>query len=79
MRCGWRGVSTARTVKLRIIFAHRADAGQDRAGAGAPRVAVVARGFPPVIHWLLPLCSAVLPSRLAAIFMRTHGRPRMTR
>ena len=33
----------------------------------------------PVIHWLSPAGSAVLPSRLAAIFMRTQGRPRVIR
>ena len=31
----------------------------------------------PVIHWLRPLFSAVLPSRLAAAFRRNHGRPRV--
>ena len=33
----------------------------------------------PVIHWLCPLGKAVFPSRLAAIFNRTHGSPRVIR
>jgi len=32
-----------------------------------------------VIHFDSPLDSAVLPSRLAAAFSRTHGRPRVIR
>ncbi len=78
MRCGWRGVSTARTVicgsssstvpmPVRIAQARaRHQWPSSRAGCE-------------VIHWLRPLWSAVWPSRLAAAFIRTHGRPRSMR
>ncbi len=33
------------------------------------------RAAAPVIHWLVPLASAVPPSRLAASLTRTKGRP----
>ena len=32
-----------------------------------------------VIHWLRPLCKAVVPSKEAATFIRTQGRPRSIR
>ena len=35
----------------------------------------LARAAGPVIHWLTPLASAVVPSSEAATFMRTQGRP----
>ena len=75
---GWRDVSTSRTVNrgssCRIVpmpvrIAH------ERARHAWPS----ARAASPVIHWLAPFCSAVRPSRLAAIFTRTHGRPVCTR
>ena len=37
------------------------------------------RASAPVIHWLTLFFSAVLPSRLAAIFTSIHGRPRVMR
>jgi hypothetical protein len=37
------------------------------------------RAAGPVIHCDCPLASAVRPSRLAAIFIRTQGRPRVMR
>ena len=33
----------------------------------------------PVIHWLVPFASAVRPSSVTAILLRTHGRPRRIR
>ena len=38
-----------------------------------------ARAASLVIHWLVPSGSAVKPSSEAAIFIRTHGRPRVMR
>lgn len=37
------------------------------------------RAASPVIHWLSPDGSAVRPSSDAAVFIRTHGRPRVIR
>jgi hypothetical protein len=37
------------------------------------------RAAGPVSHWLAPFRSAVLPSRLAASFRRSHGRERVIR
>ena len=42
-RSGWRAVGDQANVEARIVLAHRADAGQDRARALAPGVAVGAR------------------------------------
>ena len=38
-----------------------------------------ARAASDVIHWLAPLSSAVLPSSVAATFIRSHGVPRTMR
>ena len=37
------------------------------------------RASSPVIHWLSPFAIAIAPSRLAASFSCTNGRPRVTR
>ena len=77
-RNGWRGVSrlrtfscgsSSRTVPMPVKMA------QARALQRCP--SRLASG--PVIHWLTPLLSAVLPSRLAAALRRNHGRPRVIR
>ncbi len=78
MRRGWRGVSTARTLSCgssALTVPMPVRMAQARARQAWPS----ARASAPVIHWLWPLCRAVMPSRLAALFMRTHGRPRRMR
>ena len=74
IRTGWRAVATSLTFKegsssltvpTPVTIAH--------ACARQWWPSALARG--PVIHWLLPSGKAVLPSRLAAIFIRTQGRP----
>ena len=77
-RNGWREVSTSRTfnrgssantVPIPVIIA------QERARWRCTSC----RAAAPVIHWLTPLFSAPLPSRLLAVFMRSHGVPRVIR
>ena len=78
-RSGWRGVATRAHGELRVVRAARCrcrSGSRRRARATRARRRAPAR---PVIHWLPPFASAVRPSRLAAIFMRTHGRPRVMR
>ncbi|MNT05795.1 hypothetical protein D3C72_1404330 [compost metagenome] len=77
-RCGWRGVAMARTVSaglssrtvpMPVRIAH----------ARARQAWPSSRAAWPVIHWLVPSCSAVPPSIDAATLMRTHGSPRVMR
>ena len=75
---GWRVVSTSRTFNCgssSLTVPMPLSTAQARARQAWPS----RRASGPVIHWLWPLASAVLPSRLAAIFMRTQGRPRLMR
>jgi hypothetical protein len=77
-RSGWRGVSTSRTVRrgssaLTVPIPVRI--AQARARQRWPSL----RASSPVIHWLRPSDSAVRPSSVAAIFIRTHGRERVIR
>jgi len=68
----WRTVScgsSRRIVPMPVRIAH----------ARARKRCASARAASPVIHWLSPSASAVLPSRLAATFIRIHERPRVTR
>ena len=78
MRRGCRGVATARTVSSgssdRTVPMPVSTA-QARARHAWPS----ARAASPVIQRLVPSGSAVRPSRLAAAFIRTYGRPRVRR
>ena len=77
-RSGWRGVSTSRTVSCgSSAFTVPAPVAMAQARARQRWPSVRASG--PVIHCDLPLASAVRPSSVAAIFMRTQGRPRVMR
>jgi hypothetical protein len=77
-RSGCRGVGTSRTVRAgsssctvpmpdRMAQALARQRWPSRRAAG------------PVIHWLAPFSSAVTPSKVEAVFRRTHGRPRVMR
>ncbi len=77
-RKGWRAVSTARTV-ICGLSSSTVPMPVRTAQARARQAWPSARAAGPVIHWLSPDGSAVRLSRLAAIFIRTHGRPRVMR
>ena len=57
--------SSANTVPIPVIIAPQL----------ARNLCTSKRDSAPVIHWLLPFCSAVRLSRLLAIFRITYGKP----
>src|SRR5574343_672371 len=75
---GWRGVDTART-SSRGWSASTVPTPVNTAHARARQACPSARAASDVIHWLAPLCSAVVPSSDAATLSRTQGVPRTMR
>ncbi len=58
-------------VQLWVIGFHRANTAEHSAGLRAR--CPCSRASSPVIHWLTPLFSALMPSALLATFKRTQG------